>query len=190
MLISLLPIDVIRYITSYLTNAHEIVSLATALSVRIQYILSQPCEQHLLNELVMYSIFHRKSESLQMVLRHKLHLNDEEAQQLIQIFWYGKPPKHDFISWCRNNGSPWNEDTIYCAARNGTLLMVKWLRQEGCMWDKDKMSVAATIGGNLDILKFVLNEGCPWDPYAVFIARRNNKPEILQFTAKHWSFIN
>lgn len=68
--------------------------------------------------------------------------------------------------------------------------MVKWLRQEGCMWDKDKMSVAATIGGNLDILKFVLNEGCPWDPYAVFIARRNNKPEILQFTAKHWSFIN
>lgn len=86
MLISLLPIDVIRYITSYLKNTHEIVSLATALSVRIQYILSQPCEKHLLNELVMYSIFHRKSESLQMVLRHKLHLNDEEAQQLIQIF--------------------------------------------------------------------------------------------------------
>jgi len=70
------------------------------------------------------------------------------------------------------------------------LPMVKWLRQEGRIWDKDKMSVAATIGGNLDILKFVLNEGCPWDPYAVFIARRNNKPEILQFTAKHWSFIN
>jgi hypothetical protein len=131
----------------------------------------------------MYSIFHRKSESLQMVLRHKLHLNDEEAQQLIQIFWYGKHAKlHDGISWCRNKGSPWNEDTIYCAARNGTLLMVKWLRQEGCMWDQDKMSVAA-------ILKFVLNEGCPWDPYAVFIARRNNKPEILQYTAKHWSFI-
>jgi hypothetical protein len=68
MLISLLPIDVIHYIISYLTNAHEISSLATALSVQIQYILSQPCEKHLLNELIMYSIFHRKSESLQMVL--------------------------------------------------------------------------------------------------------------------------
>ena len=64
------------------------------------------------------------------------------------------------LKWARENGCPWDEATLSCAAEEAGLATLRWCRENGCPWDTTTCAFAAR-GGHLTTLRWVRENGCP-----------------------------
>jgi hypothetical protein len=70
--------------------------------------------------------------------------------------------------------------TIYAAARQGNLAMVKYCVENGCPMDEGACRCAAREG-HLDVLKYLHENDCPWDWEACYAAHFNNEIDCLNY---------
>ena len=114
----------------------------------------------------------------------------------------------EIIIWARRNGCPWDEKTCTMAAMFGHLRVLQHVRlhsfsqledirernaskshifqlpmpkEEGCPWSKDT-TVAAVMGGYLDILQWLILHHCPYDGiYCCAVSAEKGHLHVLQW---------
>jgi hypothetical protein len=89
--------------------------------------------------------------------------------------------KLEYLVWAREvKNCDWNSVTIYAAARQGNLAMVKYCVENGCPMDEDACTVAASAG-HLDVLKYLHENDCPWNSRTCFWAHSYNRIDRLNY---------
>ena len=89
--------------------------------------------------------------------------------------------KLEYLVWAREvKNCDWNPSTIYAAARQGNLAMVKYCVENGCPMNAWACSYAAQQG-HLDVLKYLHENDCPWDSDACFGAHKYNRIDCLNY---------
>jgi hypothetical protein len=87
--------------------------------------------------------------------------------------------KLEYLVWLREvKNCDWNRRTIYEAAEQGNLAMVKYCVDNGCPMNAGACMYAAKKG-HLDVLKYLHENGCPWNWGACLFAHRNNHDDCL-----------
>ena len=84
------------------------------------------------------------------------------------------------LKWARENNLAWSVETSHCAARNGHLPALKYLHENGCPWDLVTCCCAA-INGHLPALKYLHENGCPWDSRTCWYAASHGHLPTLQY---------
>ena len=103
--------------------------------------------------------------------------------------------KLEYLVWLREvKNCDWDHWTIYAAARQGNLVMVKYCVENECPMDEYACFYAAQEG-HLDVLKYLHENDCPWNSSACFEAHRFNRIDCLNYLiqqkAPHWQlFVN
>jgi hypothetical protein len=89
--------------------------------------------------------------------------------------------KLEYLVWAREvKNCDWGLSTIYAAARQGNLSMVKYCVENGCPMDEVACWWAAGEG-HLDVLKYLHDNDCPWDSSACFYAHSRNHIDCLNY---------
>ena len=89
--------------------------------------------------------------------------------------------KLEYLVWAREvKNCDWNSNTIYAAARQGNLAMVKYCVENGCPMD-EYACLCAAIKGHLDVLKYLHENDCPWNSRACYCAHENNEVDCLNY---------
>jgi hypothetical protein len=89
--------------------------------------------------------------------------------------------KLEYLVWLREVKScDWDEGTIYRAARQGNLAMVKYCVENGCPMDEFACLFAAREG-HLDVLKYLHENDCPWTSRACHRAHDYNRIDCLNY---------
>ena len=89
--------------------------------------------------------------------------------------------KHEYLVWAREvKNCHWNSWTIYAAARQGNLVMVKYCVENGCPMDAWTCLDAAREG-HLDVLKYLHENDSPWNSWTCRIAHLNNQIDCLNY---------
>ena len=94
--------------------------------------------------------------------------------------------KLEYLVWAREvKNCDWDSETIYRAAEQGNLLMVKYCVENGCpmngcAMDEDACYHAAEKG-HLDVLKYLHENDCPWEWSACQRAHENNHVDCLSY---------
>ena len=92
-----------------------------------------------------------------------------------------KMNKLEYLVWLREvKNCDWDEETIFWAAEQGNLAMVKYCVENGCPMDEYACSWAAEKG-HLDVLKYLHEHDCPWDWEACYWAQLNNHVDCLNY---------
>jgi len=87
--------------------------------------------------------------------------------------------KLKYLVWLREvKNCDWDKETIYEAAEQGNLAMVKYCVDNGCPMNAGACMYAAKKG-HLDVLKYLHENGCPWNWGACLFAHRNNHDDCL-----------
>jgi len=89
--------------------------------------------------------------------------------------------KLEYLVWAREvKNCDWDSDTIYWAAEQGNLAMVKYCVENECPMDAGACSCAA-LEGHLDVLKYLHENDCPWNSRACYFAHENNHDDCLNY---------
>jgi hypothetical protein len=89
--------------------------------------------------------------------------------------------KLEYLVWAREvKNCDWNSVTIYRAARQGNLSMVKYCVENECPMDEVACTWAAEEG-HLDVLKYLHENDCPWNSNACSWAHFNNHVDCLNY---------
>ena len=89
--------------------------------------------------------------------------------------------KLELLKWAREEKKcEWDELTIYMAARQGNLEMVKYCVANECPIDKRACENAAE-NGHLECLKYLREEAKAWDLNTAVCAARNGQLHILEY---------
>ena len=89
--------------------------------------------------------------------------------------------KLEYLVWLREvKNCDWDSDTIYVAAKQGNLAMVKYCVENECPMDAWACTSAAQEG-HLDVLKYLHENDCPWNTYACYWAHRYNHIDCLNY---------
>jgi hypothetical protein len=88
------------------------------------------------------------------------------------------------IMWARENGAPWDTETLVDAVRYGQMHVVQWCFANGAPYDEMTAAYAAHVG-RLDILKWLRANGVPWDDTVYVFAAREGELEAMD-----WAFDN
>jgi hypothetical protein len=89
--------------------------------------------------------------------------------------------KLEYLVWAREvKNCDWGLSTIYAAARQGNLSMVKYCVENGCPMNVYACSCAAKEG-HLDVLKYLHENDCPWNWGACYLAHFNNHVDCLNY---------
>jgi len=87
----------------------------------------------------------------------------------------------DYLKWAREvKQCAWNIRTIFWAAYEGNLEMVKYCVENDCPMHADACSAAASEG-HLDVLKYLHEHDCPWDSDTCRCAHENNHVDCLNY---------
>jgi hypothetical protein len=90
--------------------------------------------------------------------------------------------KLELLKWAREEKKcEWDDRTIWAAARQGNLEMVKYCVANECPIDESAYANAA-LEGHLEILKYLREEGkAPWDYWTANFATKNGHLHILEY---------
>jgi hypothetical protein len=89
--------------------------------------------------------------------------------------------KLEYLVWLQEvKNCNWDSGTIYRAALQGNLAMVKYCVDNGCPMDSGACELAA-IKGHLDVLKYLHENDCPWDWKACSLAHECNRIDCLNY---------
>jgi hypothetical protein len=89
--------------------------------------------------------------------------------------------KLEYLVWLREvKNCDWCSWTIYWAAKQGNLAMVKYCVDNGCPMDAGACTWAAGEG-HLDVLKYLHENDCPWSSRACSWAYENNHVDCLKY---------
>jgi hypothetical protein len=89
--------------------------------------------------------------------------------------------KLEYLVWLREvKNCDWDYGTIYAAARQNNLAMVKYCVDNGCPMNWLACSFAAREG-YLDVLKYLHENDCPWNSSACSYAHENNQIDCLNY---------
>jgi hypothetical protein len=89
--------------------------------------------------------------------------------------------KLEYLVWAREvKNCNWDSRTIYRAAEQGNLSMVKYCVENGCPMNAWTCEFAAQYG-HLDVLKYLHENDCPWNSSACFEAHRFNRIDCLNY---------
>jgi hypothetical protein len=67
-----------------------------------------------------------------------------------------------------------------CAARQGSVRLLKWARENNLAWSEHTCSLAAHHG-HLPALQFLHENGCPWNEHTCYWAAHNKHWDCLQY---------
>jgi hypothetical protein len=89
--------------------------------------------------------------------------------------------KLEYLVWAREvKNCDWDHWTIYAAARQGNLVMVKYCVENECPMDEYACFYAAQEG-HLDVLKYLHENDSPWNSWTCRIAHLNNQIDCLNY---------
>jgi len=89
--------------------------------------------------------------------------------------------KLEYLVWVREvKNCDWGLLTIYAAARQGNLSMIKYCVENGCPMDEHACYWAAREG-HLDVLKYLHENDCPWDLGTFYCAHYRNRIDCLNY---------
>jgi len=89
--------------------------------------------------------------------------------------------KLEYLVWAREvKNCDWDSLTIYEAAKQGNLAMVKYCVDNGCPMNANACCCAAQYG-HLDVLKYLHENDYPWSSWVCLWAHKNNQIECLNF---------
>jgi len=89
--------------------------------------------------------------------------------------------KLEYLVWLREvKNCDWDRRTIYRAARQGNLAMVKYCVENECPMDELACEYAAEKG-HLDVLKYLHENDCPWSSSSCYFAHRFNRIDCLSY---------
>ena len=90
--------------------------------------------------------------------------------------------KLELLKWIREEKKcEWYDRTIWAAARQGNLEMVKYCVANECHIEKEACAFAA-LEGHLEVLKYLREEAeAPWDWYTATWAAQNGHLHILEY---------
>ena len=89
--------------------------------------------------------------------------------------------KLEYLVWLREvKNCDWDSMTIYRAAEQGNLAMVKYCVDNGCPMNEDACAVAARVG-HLHVLKYFHEFNCPWSSRACYFAHKYNHVDCLNY---------
>jgi hypothetical protein len=107
--------------------------------------------------------------------------DEYEGTQEYFCFKVAEMNKLEYLVWLREvKNCDWDSRTIYAAARQGNLVMVKYCVENGCPMYEDACTVAADKG-HLDVLKYLHENDCPWDSDACWCAHFHNRIDCLNY---------
>ena len=84
------------------------------------------------------------------------------------------------LKWARENNRAWSTCTCSLAAMDGHLPALKYLHENGCPWDHITCQRAASHG-HLFVLKYLHENGCPWDVYTCKYAAHHKHWDCLKY---------
>jgi hypothetical protein len=96
------------------------------------------------------------------------------------IYWAAEQGNLAMVKFCVDNGCPMDEFACWCAAQYGHLDVLKYLHENDCPWDSDACRFAAQ-NGHLDVLKYLHEHDCPLSSGACYAAHFNNQIECLNY---------
>jgi len=89
--------------------------------------------------------------------------------------------KLEYLVWAREvKNCNWDSGTIYSAAMQGNLAMVKYCVGNECPMYEEACSFAAREG-HLDVLKYLHENDCPWNSDACYFAHEYNHIDCLNY---------
>jgi ribosomal protein S8 len=80
--------------------------------------------------------------------------------------------------------SPWNERTIFKAAKNGKFKCLKYLLENNCPYDKEKIMDEAAKNGNLECVKYLYESGIPFTNSLFYITIQYGNLDVLKYIMK------
>ena len=84
------------------------------------------------------------------------------------------------LKWARENNLDWGEATCSDAVLNGHLPALQYLHENGCPWDSDTCYWAAS-NGHLPVLQYLYENGCPLNSHACLQAAGNGHLSVLKY---------
>jgi len=89
--------------------------------------------------------------------------------------------KLEYLVWAREvKNCNWDSGTIYRAALQGNLAMVKYCVDNGCPMSA-RACLCAAVKGHLDVLKYLHENDCPWSSLTCYCAYRQNQIDCLNY---------
>ena len=162
-----------------------------------RHILSKDLNQFDLKQL--YSSFRDARMAIKrsaIVLETKFKISELTSIAQLEIAWDNVPNwmwqerfcervarmnKLEYLVWLREvKNCDWDSTTIYRAAKQGNLAMVKYCVESGCPMSAGACRVAARKG-HLDVLKYLHENDCPWNSDACRGAHLNNRIDCLNY---------
>jgi len=104
-----------------------------------------------------------------------------------------KVGNYKMLQWVIKNKGSYNWITMYTAAQNGRLDMMKLLFENNCQWDQ-RVASMASFYGHLDCLQYALENGCRWDEECLSNAAKQGHIDIVKYCLQNncptnmWTF--
>ena len=112
-------------------------------------------------------------------------LLENEVKWSPKTIYYAASNGHlDLIKWAYSNGCPLNtNDANLCevAAERLQLEVLKWLRSQNCFWSASTFCKAVYGKDEIEFYKWMKDNGCPWDDDVFSIAVNCCKFETLKW---------
>ena len=107
--------------------------------------------------------------------------DEDEGTQRYFCWKVAQMNKLEYLVWAREvKNCNWDSGTIYSAAMQGNLAMVKYCVDNGCPMNANACCCAAQYG-HLDVLKYLHENDYPWSSWVCLWAHKNNQIECLNF---------
>jgi hypothetical protein len=113
------------------------------------------------------------------------HWDEDEEDEDDNQKWFcqrvAEMNKLEYLVWLREvKNCDWDSMTIYRAAKQGNLAMVKYCVDNGCPMNEDACTCAVREG-HLDVLKYLHENDCPWSWHACAAAHFFNHVDCLNY---------
>ena len=89
------------------------------------------------------------------------------------------------LKWLKTNGCQWGIRTFDKAAKNGSLVNMKWLLEHKCGGMDEYTFSAAAAAGNLENMIWLLDNACPWDEDTFSLAVEYGNTEVVNWLKEH-----
>ena len=85
------------------------------------------------------------------------------------------------LKYAHENGCPWDEGTVYYAAKIGNLDSLKYAIENNCDWDQEYTIKYASSNGHLECLKYLHKINCSWTEKTTAATAENGQLECLKY---------